>query len=213
MDAKKSILLECIKAHNDTAWNTCSAIWELILSQKPDEMKIYFVIFLSQIFFEDVDAEDDNTFLSSEIFEQITEDIGRLANLVIANLVRNRLSEEEVYDNLWNKITDNTLLPDQKSQVAFLLCLWIDPRIPYYQVGEGCSMEGTEFVRIVDEIWPIVKRADFILAIPFSQKTQRASLVMELSDKLKDERERAVFWACIIAHLSENSRRPEKSDT
>lgn len=212
MNAKKDALLECIRTHDDTAWNVCTAVWEFILSQKPEEGKIYFFIFLSQIFIEDLDVENEDIFFSSDTLSQIGEDIDRLVNRIIVNLVRQRLSEESFYEHLWNKISDDTLIPDQKAQVAFLICLWIDPRIPYYQVGDGCSMENAEFTRIRNEVWPVIKKADFILSIPFAQRTQRASLIMELADKLKDERERAVFWACVITHLSENTIQFEKSD-
>lgn len=212
MNAKKDALLGCIKAHDDTAWNVCTAVWELILSQKPGERETYFFIFLSQIFIENLYAENEDTFLSVDTFNVITEDIDRLANRVIVNLLRLRPSEEVFYKNLWNKISDDTLIPDQKAQVAFLIRLWIDPRIPYYQVGEGCSMENAEFACIRDEIWPVIKKADFILSIPFAQKTQRASLVMKLADELMDERKRTVFWACVMSHLSEHSRQQEESD-
>ena len=32
MNAKKDLLLECIRLHLNTAWDACEAIWEFILS-------------------------------------------------------------------------------------------------------------------------------------------------------------------------------------
>lgn len=212
MSAEKRDLLKCVKAHIETAWSVCAAVWELILSQEPEKQRTYFFTFLSQIFIEDMGVEDETEFLSSNTFNLITEDIDRLANRVIANLVRQRLPERSFYENLWAKISDSTLLPDKDAQTAFLTRLWIDPRIPYYQVGEGCTMANEEFVRIRDEVWPVIKRADFLLSVPFKQKTQRASLIMWLADELQDDREKAVFWACVMAHVIENSRASERSD-
>ena len=200
MNAKKDLLLECIRLHLNTAWDACEAIWEFILSQSLEEQKSYFSVFLSEIYIENLNISDDDRFLSDDVRDRITEDIYSLANRIVANLVRQRLPDE-------------TLLPDKQAQISFLMRLWLDPRIPYYQVGEGCTMDDDEFSRIRDAVWPAIKKALFILAIPFSQKTQRMSLIMELADGLKDDKEKAVFWAGIMSRLTESSRSSEKSDS
>lgn len=212
MNAKRAALLECIRSHTDTAWDVCAAAWEFIQSQSLEDQKPYFTIFLSQIYIEDLNITDTDKFLPDDVKGKITEDIYSLANRVVANLVRQRLSEESFYDSLWEKISDGTLLPDKQAQISFLTRLWLDPRIPYYQVGEGCTMDDDEFSRIRDQVWPVIKKAFFILAIPFSQKTQRMSLIMELADGLENDREKAVFWAGIMTRLAESSRPSEKSD-
>ena len=178
-----------------------------------EEQKSYFSVFLSEIYIENLNISDDDRFLSDDVRDRITEDIYSLANRIVANLVRQRLPEESFYENLWEKISDETLLPDKQAQISFLMRLWLDPRIPYYQVGEGCTMDDDEFSRIRDAVWPAIKKALFILAIPFSQKTQRMSLIMELADGLKDDKEKAVFWAGIMSRLTESSRSSEKSDS
>lgn len=213
MCAEKKVLLECINAHMDDAWSVCTAVWDFILSQSEEEQQSYFSLFLSQIYIEDLDIEDASEFLSDDVRDKISEDIHRLANRVVENLVRQRLPEEIFYKSLWNKIGDPALLPDKMAQISFLTRLWLDTRIPYYQVGDGCTMEDGEFYRIQDEIWPVIKKAYFILSIPIEQKTQRASLIMNLAAGLKDDREQAVFWAGVMTHLKEMPRPPEKSDT
>lgn len=213
MCAKKRALLECINAHMDDAWSVCTAVWDFILSQSEEDRQSYFSLFLSQIYVEELDFEDASEFLSNDVRDKISEDIHRLVNRVVENLVRQRLPEDVFYQSLWNKICDPALLPDKMAQISFLARLWLDTRIPYYQVGDGCTMEDDEFYRIQDEIWPIIKKAYFILSIPIKQKTQRASLIMNLAAELKDDRERAVFWAGVMAHLKDTARPPEKSDT
>lgn len=213
MCEKKQALLECVNAHMDDAWSVCTAVWDFILSQSEEDQPSYFSLFLSQISIEELDYEDVNEFLPNDVRDKISEDIHRLVHRVVENLVRQRLSEEDFYQSLWNKIGDPALLPDKMAQISFLTRLWLDTRIPYYQVGEGCTMEDSEFRRIQDEIWPVIKKAYFILSIPMEQKTQRASLIMNLAAELKDDRERAVFWAGVMAHLKEAARPPEKSDT
>ena len=159
MCEKKQALLECVNAHMDDAWSVCTAVWDFILSQSEEDQPSYFSLFLSQISIEELDYEDVNEFLPNDVRDKISEDIHRLVHRVVENLVRQRLSEEDFYQSLWNKIGDPALLPDKMAQISFLTRLWLDARIPYYQVGEGCTMEDSEFRRIQDEIWPGTREA------------------------------------------------------
>lgn len=213
MYKNEQVLWNCVNDHSSTAWSACEAVWDLIQSQDQKDRKKIFFTFIDRIYIEDVEVEDEDEFLPKNVADIITEDINRLVNRIIKNLVRRRPSEEIFYENLWNKINDDTLLPNKKAQVSFLIRLWIDPRIPYFQVGEGCTMEDDEFNRVQNDVWPMIRKACFILSIPFSQKTQRASILMDLANELKDDRERAVFWAGVMSHLKETARPSEKSDT
>lgn len=204
-------LLKVAKAHNDTLWNTCTEIWRFILLQEQDVQGNYFSTFLSQIYQEDIGITDYQQFSSEEVLSRISDDIDQLGNRIVENLVQQKMTEEAFYENLWGKICDSALLSDQTAQIAFLARLWLDPRIPYYQVEEGCTMENDEFIRIRQKIWPTLKKAYFILSIPIPQKTQRASLLMKLSNEIGDEREQAVFWASVIARLRRGSRQTKAS--
>lgn len=210
MENRNKELLACIKAHGGSAKNTCAAVWDLIQAQEPEEGKRYFEAFLSQIYVEDIYKEAGNGFLSDEVLGQIADGIGDLGNRIVLNLVKQRPSEEAFYANLWEKLQDTALLPDREAQSLFLCWLWLDTHIPYYQIGEGCRMEEEEFARRKNELWPLLKKAFFILSFPLRQRTQRSSLLMELADELADERDRAVYWSCVIKRLQDDARRKER---
>ena len=203
-------LLARIEAHNDSAQNACAAVWDLIQAQAPEEGKEYFKTFLSQVYLEDVYKKAGRGFLSDEVIRKMVEKIGDLGNRVVINLVKQGLPEDEFYANLWEKIGDTALLPDREAQIAFLGSLWMDAHIPYYQIGEGCMMDEEEFARIKAKIWPTMKKAFFIMTAPLKQRTQRMSLLMELAEGLADDRERAVYWACIINRVQGSTRSKEK---
>ena len=207
-------LLKTVQAHHDTIWNTCTEVWNYISAQKSECREKYFCVFLSQVNLEDIENIDIDHYFTKEAISLISNDIFQLENRIMENLIQQKMTEDEFYQNLWGKICDSTLLPNKKAQTAFLACLWLDFRIPYYQVGQGCRMESEEFVRLRDQILPAIKKANFILSIPMEQKTQRASLLMELADGIKDERERTVFWAFVISRLtkSNNSSSAKASD-
>lgn len=205
-------LLKTVQAHHDTIWDTCTEVWNYISAQKSECREKYFCVFLSQVNLEDIENIDIDHYFSKEAISLISNDIFQLENRIMENLIQQKMTEDEFYQNLWGKICDSTLLPDKKAQTAFLVCLWFDFRIPYYQVGQGCRMEDEEFAQLCDQIWPTIKKAYFILSIPMAQKTQRASLLMELADGIEDERERIVFWALVIARaMKSKSSSPAKA--
>lgn len=213
MSDKQKDLLKVANTYNATIWDTCKEIWRSILAQEQGAQEQYFFTFLHEVSLDDVGATDWKQYFSKEAVSLIRNDITQLGNRIVENLVQQRLPEEMFYKSLWDKICDNTLLPDQAAQTAFLACLWTDPRIPYYQVEEGCTMDNDEFDRITEKIWPILKKVYFILSIQLAQKTQRASLLMKLADEIDDEKERTVFWAYVIAVLRGSSHQEKSSSS
>lgn len=203
-------ILEVAKAHSETVWDICTEVWKFILRQKKDVRKEYFYDFLSQISFDDV-VDENHQQLLSDASAYLDKDIIDLVNRILENLIQQRVSDEVFYNNLWDKICDTTLLPDCSAQISFLMVLWLDPRIPYYQLGEGCIMDDEEYKKVIERIWPDLQKAFFVLFAPLPQKTQRASLLMELADGLQNEQEKIVFWADIIARLRSISQIRESS--
>ena len=199
MDKLTAELVAVAKAHNSTLWDVGQSVWELICSKKNSED--YFLCFLSKVDISSIEVVNPKVFFENN-GAAILLDINQLAMRIVSNMVQRKVKESFFYHCLWEKICDDTLLPDKVAQISFLICLWIDVRIPYYEIGEGCTMENDEFLEIRSCILPALKKARFILAAPISQKTQRASLIMELADSLEDERHKAVFWANVFVDIA-----------
>ena len=168
-------LLQVAIKNNDTLLNTCSSIWKYIIEQPANEQERLFTTFLKQIDFRDIQIVDYKAFFDTT--SRAAADIIALEARIVSNMVQQNISEELFYHNLWNKICDKTLLLEQSAQVSFLERLWMDVCIPYYQITEGCTMEDEEFSNIRQEISQHLKKANYILAYPFQQRTQRASLL------------------------------------
>lgn len=210
MPDKRKRLTACAKAHNDTIWEACEAVWALIMEQEAEERQAWFSVFLGEVYPEDICTKSVDDFFPLDVFSRINKEIGNLGLRVLDNLIRQKPSEADFYKSLWDKLCDGTLLPDREAQVAFLSWLWVDTRTPYYQIEGGCKMESGEFNRLRDEIWPFIKRALFILSAPLEQKTERASLLMKLADEIKDERARTVYWAYIIGGLRDSVQKSKE---
>lgn len=191
-----------------TLYETCSAVLQFISAQEEYKRLSYFTSFLQNGKFFDLPVENPETFLSEEVKSRITGDVKSLCARILENLIKENVPEEDFYKKLWEKLCDNTLLSDNAAKTAFLTCLFLDARLPYFHLEEGLSMDNDTFQATFDNIQPQLRKAYFILAAPFKQKTQRASLLLELADEL-DGDEKVVFWAIVISYLIGNRSRPQ----
>lgn len=131
--------------------------------------------------------------------EQDIDVIIGVVNNVISNLVERKVTEDEFYKSLLDRLQDHGFLQNELRQAIFLQCVWLDNRIPYYQLGEGRHIgNNEEFKRIYKEIEPSLNKGRYIINAKLQYKTQRASLLMEIADSLDTDEQRMVFWASII---------------
>lgn len=194
-------LLDVVLLHKSDIGTVCKAVWEYILEKGPEQQKNTFVCFLQEVDFFDVDL-DDETPIDFEKAEPEIKNIYNIEKRIVEVLAENRPTEEVFYHSLWEKINDTILFPDIESQVTFLTSLWTDTRIPYYQLEDGCSMSNDEYQTIMLELRPLLKKANFIIDATFQQRTQRASLLLNLADTIEDKNKRIVFWAYIISRFN-----------
>lgn len=209
---KEQILSElknelCIGAHS--LFDVCRSFLQFVDSKGlSEEEKIqYFEVFLSEIRLKDLTSQSSDDFFKTglESGNTLIEILG-LQNRVISNLIQSRVTVSDFYKSLWDKLDDPSLYPDLSTKAVFLQTLWMDSRIPYFQLGEGCSMENDEFKEIVQRIRPTIEKGFFILDASLKYKTERASLLMETADELTSKEERTVFWAVLISNLQQRSR-------
>ena len=173
----------------------CRELWNFIMSREEEEREQYFTVLLSDV---DLPVAVDET----EAFEDFSlrKNDGLIGNIV-TNLSKQNSSEKEFYHKLWEKIQDNILFPDEDAQIYFLSCLWKSNLIPYYQLDEGIRMENEEYRDRIKKLGDILKKADYIIYAQLEQKTQRASLLMNLANGLEDERDKTVFWAYTLTTM------------
>lgn len=192
-------LLNIVQENTVDSWSVCSAVWSYILEKEEIERERYFHCFLSDIDLYDIDFDiDPERTLKDK--KETYKGIDNLEKHIVGTLVRSNLPEEDFYRGIWEKINDPILFSTESTQIAFLLSLWNDSRIPYFQLEKGCSMDNEEYRAISKTISPKIKKARFILCTSIEQKTQRASLLMKVADSIVDERERTVFWAKVLSY-------------
>lgn len=173
----------------------CRQLWAFIMGRDEGEQEQYFTVLLSKI--------DLTSFVKAvEVFEDFSlQKNNMLIQNIIENLAKQNTAEDVFYHKLWEKIQDNILFPDEEAQSYFLSCLWESNLIPYYHLDEGISMENEEYRDRLKKLDDLLKRANYIIYAQLEQKTQRASLLMDLADKLEDKSDKAVFWAYALSAM------------
>lgn len=110
--------------------------------------------------------------------------IDETINSVRKKVIYQKLTSNEFYSLLWNMIFENSMLTSDKERAFGLLWILADDGIPYYELGKPLSMENDEYKEIIENNRKSVDRIMYILSIPFEQKTEVASMILqELENK------------------------------
>ena len=193
-------LLDVIESNKSDIRVICGNVWSLVKDKPDREGKRVFTAFLRDLDLYDVELENIQT--EFEETDPKFESVRALEKRIVGSLIDLNPCEEDFYSQLWTKINDPILFPEQSSQVSFLTCLWSDACIPYYQLGEGCMMEDEQYRSLLEELSPYLKKANFILSTNLKQRTQRASLLMDIAEEIDEKEKKVAFWAYAISRAS-----------
>lgn len=141
---------------------------------------------------------------SEEDKYQYTATYGKIIDGALEILLKKGLSKKQFYIELWDFIERNPILEDNKLKAFALFYIWIDVRIPYFEIEPGIKMGNDEYAEITKKLFEKLKKVRFILNAPTEQKTERASRLIKLLDEVKSEREKVVLMAQILS-LSDKS--------
>lgn len=128
---------------------------------------------------------------------------GKLVDTHMEELQKQNLPEKDFYTQLWTFISESSVLPNEKARIIALFDCAIDKRLPYFKLDRdrALSMENEEYQKVCKEIGDdTFAKLEFILNGDFDQKTEQASLVVQMMDKMQDYTKRCVFLTRIISH-------------
>lgn len=202
----ESIISEIREVVGDkkSAQEICNEIVALFEKKGIEDGFAYFKAALLEMSFydwvEDVSAE----FLEIDSAKNNrTGELMRLVNNLISNQIEKRVTEETFYAELWKRLWDDIVLPTHEDRMIFFQILWLDTRIPYFQIDKGLILSEDDFQKVVEKIRPALQKGEFILNANVKYKSQRGSLLLEIADSLDKDVERSVFWGMMIGNLRE----------
>ena len=132
---------------------------------------------------------------SASIYEKVVMDLGQ-TTIKFQNWWNRHA---EMYH--WDFIENGTILSEKKEKAFALYYIWIDVRIPYFELPPGLKMENEVYQDMLDKLKPMIRKARFILFTPTDQKTERASRILKVLDELEDESEKAVLMAQVLGMI------------
>ena len=183
-------------------------IWESILAEGTEERRAgrYQEILckLSPADLFPQDGEGNHERYVKQIFKLLdqNENITSIENQTIRGLIRQNPRDDEFYRMLFQRNQDPVLLEKENQREIFFLFVWLDIRLPYYQIDDVPRIEDSRFSDILDEIEPIIKKARFIINRGGLQRTQETALLIKLSEEIGDAEKQSVFWAIAMAEVS-----------
>ena len=128
---------------------------------------------------------------------------GSIVDAYMMELQDQHPSEKDFYTDLWNYISKSPILPNDKARVVALFNCAIDKRLPYFKLDyeQVLSMENEEYKAVADQIGESTfSKMEYILNAEFEQKTEQASLIVQMMDGIKDYRQRCVFMARLVSY-------------
>lgn len=200
-DEIKKRINDILQNYSGAKVNIAYCIYEEIASQSGHESDVL------EYFYECAeDAKSEGRTPIKEIFTaeekfHFVLSYGKLIDGALEALLQKNCSCTEFYSELWDFIEHNTILTEKKQKAFALYYIWIDARIPYYQLDAGLRMDNTAYKEMIEKLKPMIKKARFILYTPTAQRTERASRLLKLLDEVKSEEEKAVLMAQILAMI------------
>lgn len=123
-----------------------------------------------------------------------------------ANRIADRnLPQEEFYSKLYAAVfvSDSELFPQNREEKVIALKILSEGVnvVPYYQVPDAERVSKEEFERGIDQVWPSVQEACYMLQRQFDTTPEEAAQILRIADSISNKKERIVFWTVIINKL------------
>lgn len=149
--------------------------------------------------------------ISAATYEKLKSLYGNMVNAVLLSYIRKGISEnwdrEQFYVHLWNYILTNAMWSTVEEKAFALYYIAIDVRSPYYNVGLGLKMSEDDYSKIQDEIFEAVREFRFIISLEIPERTEEASLVLRLLERLETEEQKVVLISRILAYYNDKIER------
>lgn len=183
-------------------YDKSAIVYDLICeSEEPEKAWQYF--FENADYIDSSDEKEVDAFFTAQQLQKYEKEYSNLIDGILNKLVMRHCEKKEFYSELWESIMHSNIVCEGKNEKIFAIAkIWSDTRIPYFQVKDGIKMSDEEFSEIIKNNKERLQEVTFILNCQYEQRTETSSLLLEILEKCKDNKEKAVVMAKII-ELSE----------
>lgn len=197
MDAREQIV-NLMQTMGGEKINVCGEIFKVIKEEEAhggEFLRFFYETEEGTKSSEEVEAS--LLFTEGEVIDY-AKDYGKIVDGILENLFRKKPDREAFYNELWEKITLRELFEDEKAQIFAMYYIWIDVRIPYFELPDTIRLTASEYQASIDKLRSKIQEARFILFSDFEQWTEVSHLLLKLLYDIEDETEKIVFLACVM---------------
>ncbi len=123
----------------------------------------------------------------------------------IMHCIAHNIPAQQFYEMAWETIQHKQFFKTKRERAIGLFTLVDHELIPYRGVGVGITLSEEEFDEIYESLVSThLEETEYILSVPYEQKTQKASLIVKKLDLLNSEEEKAVYLSVVMNQIERN---------
>lgn len=181
-------------------WEIISQVYDLIVRNEDNAPKVLKRFFeLSEVMSIDCSTRSHNRYTKAKEDELLRKYSKCGFFEKVDELFSQNTEVEEFYSNLWKLIKSYPDIASKKERVFMTFSVWQNPRIPYFQLPQGMKMSNDEFREIWDDIQETLTQARFVIFSRFEQRSEEASVLLDLLNQCNTKKKKAVLLAVIIS--------------
>ena len=178
--AKKGVLSFLETADGDT-FDKCDILFQMISSIDFD-LQCELFQYVCEIFgtIKSYGKETIPISTYSAQKDRLEEQYGDIINSLIKTYSQENNEEQVFYHTLWSLIAESLLFNTDAKKIFALYYILIDKRIPYFKIDDSLlySMSNDRFAELLKQTAHEGQRIRFILKTDFSQKTEKAAVLL-----------------------------------
>lgn len=189
----------CDQTKNDRL-NICACIYRMLIEQPDDAPEALRYFFENSERIESANSRTADGNISESTGKELKKQYAELVDALFEQQLSKNLPISVFYQKIWEVISVSPCFDDENARIFALYYIWIDARIPYFQLDDGISMSNKEFQEYSEQMLTDIQKARFILRSKFfEQRTSRASVLLGLIESQKSDKEKAVLLSHILS--------------
>lgn len=162
---------------------------------------------LKYIFECNVKIKQENELLDKTISDPAWQDCRRITSQLVMRLSRMNPPEEDFYQDLMELLL-SPCYQDEEERGFALLYMCENVRLPYHQLKAENEMSMEEFRDITTKnMENVLYGCQIVLNRDDSQKTEMASLLLDLLSSLETDKDRTVVLAQVLRFIDRDKKR------
>ncbi len=181
LDLAKRGIKDFLQTFGGEPFDKCDVLFQMISAVDPDQQSELFQ-YLCEIYGTIKPLEKETVPISvySAQKDRLEEQYGDIVNSIIKTYSQQNNDEQVFYQTVWTLISESILFDTNAKRIFALYYILIDKRIPYFKIDESTlySMSNDRFSELLHRSAREGQRIRYILKSDFSQKTQKASVLL-----------------------------------